>query len=120
MTSPMSYIGGFAMGAAVTRVDPDATAVGWRNPGFEVNAVAAWPPSNPDGERHVAWVRELSGALRPHTTGVYANFLSDEDAAGVAEAYGSRLKRLTALKDRHDPTNFFRLNANVQPSGGRR
>jgi FAD/FMN-containing dehydrogenase len=118
MTSPLSYIGGFAMGGAVTRVDPDATAVGQRNPGFEINAVAAWPAANPDGKRHVAWVRTLWEALRPHTTGVYANFLSDEDSAGVAWAYGSRLERLTALKDRYDPTNFFRLNANIPPSQG--
>ena len=50
--------------------------------------------------------------------GVYLNFLSDEDASGVAAAYGSWLGRLTALKDRYDPTNFFRLNNNIQPSGG--
>ena len=56
--------------------------------------------------------------MRPHSVGVYANFLSDEDAAGVAAAYGNRLKRLTALKDRYDPTNVFRLNANVPPSRG--
>ena len=54
--------------------------------------------------------------MRPHSRGVYANFLSDEDAAGVEAAYGARLKRLTALKDRYDPTNFFRMNANIQPS----
>ena len=49
-------------------------------------------------------------------SGVYANFLSDEGASGVEEAYGERLERLRALKDRYDPTNFFRLNANIQPS----
>ena len=27
-----------------------------------------------------------------------------------------RLSRLTALKDRWDPTNFFRLNANIPPT----
>jgi hypothetical protein len=48
--------------------------------------------------------------------GVYANFLSDEDTAGVGAAYGKRLQRLTALKDRYDPTNFFRLNANIPPT----
>jgi hypothetical protein len=54
--------------------------------------------------------------MSPHSSGVYANFLSDEGAAGVEAAYGQRLKRLTALKDRYDPTNFFRLNANIPPS----
>jgi hypothetical protein len=39
----------------------------------------------------------------------------------VETAYGHRLKRLTALKDRWDPANFFRHNANIPPSpAGRR
>jgi hypothetical protein len=75
---------------------------------------AAWQPA-PDGDRHIAWVREAWEALRPFSVGVYANFLSDEDAAGVEAAYGGRLKRLTVLKDRFDPSNFFRMNANIQP-----
>ncbi len=117
ITSPFSQIGGWAVGGAVSRVDPAATAVGEREVGFELNVTAAWPPPNPDGARHVAWVRDGWEALRPYSVGVYANFLSDEDAAGVADAYGQRLTRLTALKDRYDPTNFFRLNANIPPSG---
>jgi hypothetical protein len=118
-TSPFSQIAGWAMGGAVSRVDPEATAVGEREIGFDINIAAAWPPE-PDGARHVAWVREGWEALRPHSVGVYANFLSDEGAEGVEFAYGRRLKRLTALKDRYDPTNFFRLNANIAPSGIRR
>jgi FAD/FMN-containing dehydrogenase len=47
---------------------------------------------------------------------VYANFLSDEGPEGVEAAYGTRLRRLTALKDRYDPGNVFRRNANVPPS----
>jgi hypothetical protein len=47
---------------------------------------------------------------------VYANFLSDEGASGVEDADGERLKRLTALKDRWDPANLFRMNANIPPS----
>jgi hypothetical protein len=66
-------------------------------------------------------VRQGWARLRPYSSGVYSHFLSDEGAAGVQDAYGERLKRLTALKDRYDPTNFFRLNANIPPSppGGR-
>jgi FAD/FMN-containing dehydrogenase len=115
ITSPFSQIGGWAVGGAVSRVDPQSTAVGTREVGFELNVTAAWPPA-PDGERHITWVREAWEALRPFSVGVYANFLSDEDAAGINAAYGARLTRLTAIKDRYDPTNFFRMNANIQPS----
>jgi len=116
ITSPFSQISGWAVGGAAARVDRDATAVGERETGFELNLIAASPPSDPDGIRHTTWVREGWEALRPHSAGVYANFLSDEDAVDVRAAYGERLKRLTAVKDRYDPTNFFRMNANITPS----
>ena len=116
ITSPFSQIGIWAVGGAVSRVDPGATAVGAREVGFEVNVVAAWPPSDPDSQRHVIWVREGWNALLQHSVGVYANFLSDEGAEGVEAAYGERMHRLTQLKDRYDPQNVFRLNANIPPS----
>jgi hypothetical protein len=117
ITSPFSQIAGWAVGGAVSRADADATAVGKRERkvGFEINVTAAWPARDQGGERHVAWVREGWELLRPHASGVYANFLSDEGASGVEEAYGDRLERLRSLKGRYDPTNVFRLNANIRP-----
>jgi hypothetical protein len=106
------------MGGAVSRVDPGATAVGEREVGFDVSLAAGWAPHDPEPERHLAWVRDGWDALRPYGVGVYANFISDEGAAGVAAAYGDRIARLTALKDRYDRGNVFRLNANIPPSGG--
>lgn len=117
ITSPFSQVGGWAVGGAASRVPADATAVGDRADGFELNVTAAWAPA-PDGDRHVAWVRDGWERLRPASRGVYANFLSDEGAAGLDAAYGGRLARLVALKDRHDPENVFRLNANIPPSDG--
>jgi hypothetical protein len=116
--TPFSQINGWAVGGAVSRVDADATAVGDREVGFEISVVAAWPPADRDGAHHVSWVREGWEALRPYGTGVYANFISDEGTAGLQAAYGARLARLTALKDRYDPDNVFRLNANIPPSLG--
>jgi hypothetical protein len=47
ITSPLSYVAGFAMSGAVTRVDADATAVGERHLGYEVSIVAGWPAARP-------------------------------------------------------------------------
>jgi hypothetical protein len=116
-TTPFAQINGWAVGGAVSRVDAEATAVGDRDPGFEMSFTAGWLPTDPDGARHIAWVRDGWEALRPFGEGVYANFISDEGAAGVAYAYGDRLARLQALKGVHDPGNFFRLNNNFAPSG---
>jgi FAD/FMN-containing dehydrogenase len=116
MTTPFGQINGWAMGGAVSRVAPDATAVGPREVGFDLSFAAAWAPSDADPDRHRRWVRDGWSALRAESTGVYANFISDEGAAGVRAAYGDRLARLTALKDRYDPTNMFCRNANIPPS----
>lgn len=118
ITSPLSQVGGWAIGGAASRVDPAATAVGHRDAGFEINVTAGWPPTDPDPDRHIAWVRRGWEALRPSAVGVYANFLSDEGAGGLEAAYGQRLQRLRELKAHYDPTNVFRLNANIGPSSG--
>jgi hypothetical protein len=104
------------VGGAVSRTDPTATAVGEREVGFEISLAAGWPGTDHDADKHVTWVRDGWDALRGESTGVYANFISDEGADGVRSAYGNRLDRLTALKDRYDPTNMFRMNANIPPS----
>ena len=63
------------------------------------------------------WARELWSAVRPHSTGgVYANNLGDEGEERVRDAYGENYARLVALKNKYDPTNFFRLNQNIKPT----
>lgn len=114
-TSPFAQINGWAVGGAVSRIAEDATAVGDRNPGFEMSVTVGWPPPDPDRDRHVQWVRDTWEALQPHGEGVYANFISDEGAAGVEYAYGDRLERLKAVKASYDPDNFFHLNNNITP-----
>ncbi|MBM7787165.1 FAD-binding oxidoreductase [Tenggerimyces flavus] len=114
-TSPMSHVVGLAVGGAVSRVDAEATAVGPREPGFEANVVAAWQPGE-DPEPHRKWVRAQSESLRPRVFGLWSHFLSDEGADGVRLAYQGRMDRLTLLKDRYDPHNVFRFNANIAPA----
>ena len=55
--------------------------------------------------------------LAPHSRGVYVNFTSDDAAQRVTSAYTpQQLERLGRLKSAYDPTNFFRLNANIAPA----
>jgi hypothetical protein len=116
LTSPLSLLNGWVIGGAASRVAPDATAVGPRPAGFELRLIANWRPGDPDRDRHRDWVRRGWEGLLPYGVGQFATFLSDEGAAGVRTAYGDRLARLTALKDRYDPSNVFRLNPNIPPS----
>lgn len=105
--SPFSQIGGWLIGGAASRVDAPETAVGDREEGLELNVTAAWLPSMGQPDPHVDWARRCCDMLSPFGRGVYANFVSDEED-DVESAYGDRLVRLTALKDRIDPTNVVR------------
>lgn len=55
--------------------------------------------------------------MQPHGSGrAYVNFLGDEGAARVRQAYDAgNYKRLLGLKRAYDPTNVFRLNQNIPP-----
>jgi FAD/FMN-containing dehydrogenase len=118
VTSPLSLLNGWVIGGAASRVAPDATAVGARDGGFELRMIANWRPGDPDPDRHTGWVRQGWERLGPYSSGQYATFLSDEGPAGIRTAYGDRLGRLIALKNRYDPSNVFHLNPNIPPSGG--
>ncbi|MBA2770385.1 MAG: BBE domain-containing protein, partial [Sporichthyaceae bacterium] len=119
ITSPFTGIPIFTQGGAVARVPADATAFAHRGAAHDINIVAAWQPDDPEPDRHVQWVRDFFGALEPHSQGVYVNFTSDDTADRVRDkAYGAeKWKRLVAVKNTYDPTNFFRLNANILPDG---
>jgi FAD/FMN-containing dehydrogenase len=103
------------MGGAVGRVSDDGTAFGERAP-FVLNAVAGWHDPTLTAA-HVAWARNVNEAAAAAATGrAYVNYLGDEGSARAA--YGpENYARLVALKDEYDPTNVFRLNQNVAPSG---
>jgi hypothetical protein len=52
--------------------------------------------------------------------GAYGICVSDEGDAIAREAYGCNCDRLVALKNKYDPTNFFRTNHNIKPGESQR
>ena len=119
ITSPFSTVGLFCFGGAVARVPDDATAFPNRDAAHDINIVASWLPDDPEPARHIQWVRGFFAALEPHSRGVYVNFTSDDAAERTrSAAYGpAKWERLVALKRAYDPSNFFRMNANIPPQG---
>jgi FAD/FMN-containing dehydrogenase len=117
-TSPKSYCIVFQLGGALARVGEDETAFSQRDATHNVNINAVWTEDDVAGERHVAWARDFYSAMQPHAgERVYLNFLGDEGADRVRQAYGARqYERLVELKRTYDPTNFFRLNQNIPPT----
>ena len=56
--------------------------------------------------------------MQPHATqNVFPNFLThDENQSRIRNTYGVNYERLVQVKNTYDPTNFFRVNHNIQPT----
>lgn len=103
-------------GGAIGRVASDATAFAHRHVKHDTLFLMNWPLGI-DATEHINWVRQYWKTVEPHTRGVYANDLVDMSQQKVHRNYGSNYDRLLALKNKYDPTNLFRLNANIEPTG---
>jgi FAD/FMN-containing dehydrogenase len=77
--------------------------------------VVEWPLSEaPDS--YMAYARQKWKALEPHTDGWYTNDVDKESEKLVNANYQGNYERLVKIKNQYDPTNLFRLNANVRPT----
>jgi FAD/FMN-containing dehydrogenase len=116
-TSPLSYCITFQLGGAVGRVGEEETAFSQRDAAHNVNINAVWTQDDEEPERHVEWARRFHTALEPFARDrVYVNFLGDEGAERIRSAYGDKkYRRLAALKEKWDPSNFLRHNQNIEP-----
>jgi FAD/FMN-containing dehydrogenase len=102
-------------GGAIGRVAPDATAFPHRRSKLNMFAVVTWPMDS-DAAPHIAYVKDYWARLQPFTDGYYTNEVAFEPQRQVDENYQGNIGRLTELKNKYDPTNLFRLNANVKPT----
>ena len=69
-------------------------------------------PAAMDGA--IAKAREFYKDVEPYRVGFYTNLNEDTDARTHSN-YGANYDRLVAAKNRYDPGNLFRLNANIKP-----
>jgi FAD/FMN-containing dehydrogenase len=96
-------------------VPTEATAFAHRA-GKIMGIVAVFYDGPSDRPAREAWAVAFAEALDQGVPGAYVNFLGDEGEARVRAAYpGSTWERLTAIKARYDPDNFFRRNQNIPP-----
>ena len=102
---------------AASRVKPTDTAFPHRYDHYNCGAMAGWD-DEAHTESNIRWSRDSWTAMQPFCEhDAYVNDLGEEGEQRVREAYGQNYERLLALKQKYDPTNFFRLNQNIWPAG---
>ncbi|WP_406841598.1 FAD-binding oxidoreductase (plasmid) [Streptomyces sp. AHU1] len=96
-----------ALGGAINRVGPAATAFVHRNGLFLAQYMANWP-EGVASEPHQAWLNDTWASMRRYASGqAYQNYI-DPQLTGWAQAYyGRNLPRLEKIKSTYDPDRIF-------------
>jgi hypothetical protein len=115
--SPFSLLGFQQMGNAANRVGPNDTAFSHRDALYDFLMLSGWDDAS-EAECNIQWTRDVSKAMEPSLHGgFYVNGLGEDGEPRVRNAYvPGTYDRLVALKNKYDPTNFFRLNPNIKPT----
>jgi len=103
------------LGGAANRVAPGATAFVHRDALCDMAIITQWENSA-ESEANMAAMRAVWARLEPFTSGFYVNSRYEDDLKAFRENYGDNYPRLVQLKNKYDPMNLFRLNANVVPA----
>ncbi|WP_406343335.1 FAD-binding oxidoreductase [Streptomyces sp. NBC_00648] len=96
-----------ALGGALNRVSPTATAFVHRRSRVLAQYIASWRPGTP-GTAQRAWLNTTHDALSRYANGAaYQNYADPELKDWRKAYYGAAAPRLAELKRRYDPTRVF-------------
>jgi hypothetical protein len=115
MTSPLSAVVLEYYGGAASRVPKDATAYPHRDLPWDILFIAQWAdPALTAAQRD--WARSGEDILRPFSANAHLlSALDIESEEVIHTAFGPNLSRLSEVKKKYDPANFFRVNQNIRP-----
>lgn len=103
------------LGGAFGDVDPQATAVAFRNAEAFVMTAGILPPGAP--EQDVATIKAALAPFVEHALGAYGNFTNSVAPGLPKRMYPPETHaRLRSLKRQWDPTNLFSRNHNLSPA----
>ena len=105
------------MHGAVRRRGQHESAFANRAAEYSLGIFTSWSDTKED-EQNIRWTRGFGDAIRPFSTGGgYVNYMTeDEGEQRVRATYAGTYERLTAVKTKYDPTNFFSMNQNIRPA----
>ncbi len=105
-----------ALGGAVNRVAPGATAFVHRNALFQAQYTTTWPVGSAAAaaaaaaavSRQHAWQQSFWQSMRPYASGqAYQNYVDPALTNWRQAYYGANYTRLTQVKARYDPDRVF-------------
>lgn len=102
-------------GGKINTIASDATAFPSRYAEHNLITGSFWT-YGVDTAPHMAWSRRYWKTVSPYTDGFYINDEFSESQKEVNLNFLGNYERLVQIKDKYDPTNLFRLNANIRPS----
>ncbi|MBC8026064.1 MAG: FAD-binding oxidoreductase, partial [Steroidobacteraceae bacterium] len=101
-------------GGAASRVAEGETAFAQRDSLANMMVVTGWNLGTVEPAPHIDAARRYWKKVEPFTRGFYVNDLAREvTSKDINENYRGNYPRLLKIKKTYDPTNLFRLNANI-------
>jgi FAD/FMN-containing dehydrogenase len=98
-----------ALGGAINRIDPTATAFVHRRSRMLAQYIAAWRAGTP-GTTSNAWLTEAHTAMKPYASGAAYQNYTDPTLTNWRKAYyGEAAPRLKTLRTKYDPQGFFKF-----------
>jgi FAD/FMN-containing dehydrogenase len=101
-----------ALGGAVNRVAPDATAFVHRDGLFVGQFTTTWSDSATTAQTSTQqnWLRGFHQTMTPYASGrAYQNYLDPELANWQQAYYGANYARLVQVREKYDPEHVFNL-----------
>ncbi|MET8983305.1 FAD-dependent oxidoreductase [Streptomyces sp. NPDC004539] len=96
-----------ALGGAVNRVSPTATAFVHRRSRFLAQYIASWKSGTP-GTAAQSWLNTAHKAMQPYASGAAYQNYTDPTLTNWRKAYyGDAAPKLAKVKQQYDPTRFF-------------
>ncbi|MDP6441712.1 MAG: FAD-binding protein [Candidatus Poseidoniia archaeon] len=102
-------------GGAINEVPADTTAFPHRYANSNLITGSFWP-YGVDTAPHIEWSRRYWRKVDKFTKGFYTVDEFSESQQQVNKNFLGNYDRLVKIKNQYDPTNLFRLNANIKPT----
>ncbi|MDP6437099.1 MAG: FAD-binding oxidoreductase [Gammaproteobacteria bacterium] len=105
------------VGGVINEIDPGATAYPNRKAEMQLVFGGSWKERTDKQDDYIAAIRRSWESLLPYTDGVYINNMMGDGAEDrVRRNFNTNYDRLVELKNKYDPMNLLRLNANIKPT----